>query len=323
MSAQQDAKNKTQKPQDTSGKNTSWLSRHVDAVCVLVILAFSTMFFVNLGSGHLVAADEQTYSQWTFHMIKTGDYFTPWAYGSLFWLGKPPLTMWLMSLSYQIFGVTNFAARIWSAIFGALSLGSHLLFGKETLQPLRRLALSSHLRLIRNLLRLCAARHDGCPAGLLHLGQHLLLCLKRKNRKPRIRYAALSGLFFGLALMTKQIEALLVLIIMFLYLVGDKEKPPVSGHKKLHPFLGSWASDFFSVAHLHGCPFRVAVLAVVLRLRHRFAFCRRRLRITLEATSTTSTTSPTTKTILPDSCCLSRLPCAFSTRFETRQRRTR
>ena len=93
------------------------------------------MFFVNLGSGHLVAADEQTYSQWTFHMIKTGDYFTPWAYGSLFWLGKPPLAMWLMSLSYQIFGVTNFAARIWSPIFGALSLVVIYYLGKKLYNP--------------------------------------------------------------------------------------------------------------------------------------------------------------------------------------------
>jgi 4-amino-4-deoxy-L-arabinose transferase-like glycosyltransferase len=36
------------------------------------------------------------------------------------------------------------------------------------------------------------------------------------------RNAALSGLFFGLALMTKQIEALIVLLILFLYLIATK-----------------------------------------------------------------------------------------------------
>ncbi len=215
-----------------------WLSRHVDAVCVLVILAFSTIFFINLGSGHLVAADEQTYSQWTFHMIKTGDYFTPWAFGSLFWLGKPPLVMWLMSLSYQIFGVTNFAARFWSPIFGALSLVVIYYLGKETLQPLRRLPVSPHLGVIRNILRLFKARNDRCPAGFLHLGHHLLLCFKRKRENHALRYAALSGLFFGLALMTKQIEALLVPLIIFFYLVGDKEKPAFSCYKAFTLFWG-------------------------------------------------------------------------------------
>ena len=105
-----------------SSRNGSWFSAHVDGLCILATLAFSTIFFINLGNGHLWAADEQTYSQWAYHMVKTGDYLTPWAYGGIFWSGKPPLSIWLISLAYQVFGVNNFSSRIWSAVFGALSL---------------------------------------------------------------------------------------------------------------------------------------------------------------------------------------------------------
>jgi len=46
-----------------SDRNQGWFSAHTNALCVLAILAFSTIFFINLGNGHLWAADEQTYSQ--------------------------------------------------------------------------------------------------------------------------------------------------------------------------------------------------------------------------------------------------------------------
>src|SRR5208283_226833 len=119
-----------------SDQNQSWFSAHTDSLCVLAILAFSTIFFVNLGSGHLWATDEQTYSQWAYHMVKTGDYLTPWAFGGLFWSGKPPLSMWVISLSYQVFGVNNFASRFFSAIFGTLSLVLVFYLGKKLYNPI-------------------------------------------------------------------------------------------------------------------------------------------------------------------------------------------
>ena len=65
-------------------------------------------------------------------MVKTGDYLTPWAFGDLsFWIGKPPLIMWLMSLAYQVFGVNNFASRLWSPVFGTLSLVLVFYLGKK------------------------------------------------------------------------------------------------------------------------------------------------------------------------------------------------
>jgi len=205
-----------------SAKNSSWLSRHIDAVCILAILAFSTIFFVNLGNGHLIAADEQTYSQWTYHMIKTGDYFTPWAYGNLFWIGKPPLDMWLMSLSYQVFGITNFATRLWSAIFGALSLVLVYYLGKRLYNPyvgfLSALVLGSFATFY------AFARLAMTDIALVFfiLGSIYFFVLSEKTQHTN-RYAALSGLFFGLALMTKQIEALLVLLILFAYILATRK----------------------------------------------------------------------------------------------------
>ncbi len=221
-----------------SGKNSSWLSRHVDAVCVLLILAFSTIFFINLGNGHLIAADEQTYSQWAFHMIKTGDYFTPWAYGSLFWTAKPPLTMWLMSLSYQVFGVTNFAARIWSTIFGALSLVVIYYLGKKLYNPYVGFLSALVLGSFATFYAYARLAMTDVPLVFFILGSIYFFVLSEKTENHTDRNAVISGLFLGLALMTKQMEALLVLIIIFFYLVATKKSLKFLFTKRFTLFWG-------------------------------------------------------------------------------------
>ena len=207
---------------NVSGQNLSWFSKHADALCVLAILTFSTILYFNLGRGHLLAADEQTYSQWAFHMYKTGDYLDPWAFGgSALWIGKPPLIMWLMSLAYQVFGVNNFAARFWSPVFGALSLVLVFYLGKKlyNLQAgfLSAIVLGTFTTFY------VFARHamTDVPFVFFILGSIYFFVLSEKTEKPRL-YAVLSGIFFGLAIMTKQIQALLIPLILVFYLAATK-----------------------------------------------------------------------------------------------------
>lgn len=205
-----------------SGQNLHWFSAHSDALCVLGILAFSTIFFVNLGIGPLWSADEQTYSQMAFHMVKNGDYLTPWAFGELaIWAGKPPLIMWLMSLAYQIFGINNFASRLWSAVFGILSLVLVFYLGKKLYNLY--VGFLSVLVLGTFTTFYAFATHamtDG-PLVFFILASVYFLLLSEETKNTN-QYAALSGLFFGLALMTKQIEALLIPLIIITYLAATK-----------------------------------------------------------------------------------------------------
>jgi len=208
---------------DISGQKYSWFFSHFDAVFVLLILAFSTIFFINLGSGALWASDEQTYSQWAFHMVKSGDYLTPWAFGDLsFWISKPPLNVWLMSLSYQAFGVTNFALRIWSSIFGTLSLVVVYFLGKKLYNPYVGFASAIVLGTFTTFFAFARHAMTDLPFAFFVLASIYFFISSDKSGKIN-RYAALSGVFFGLALMTKQVEALLIPLILFAYLLVTKK----------------------------------------------------------------------------------------------------
>ena len=186
----------------------------------MLILAFSTIFFINLESGVLRAADEQTYSQWAYHMVKTGDYLTPWAFGvSTLWIAKPPLNMWLISLAYQVFGVNNFSSRFFSAVFGTLSLVLVFYLGKTLYNRYVGFMSALVLGTFTTFYVFARLAMTDIPLVFFILGSFYFFVLSEKTEKS-YRYAALSGLFFGLALMTKQIEALLIPLIIFTYLIA-------------------------------------------------------------------------------------------------------
>jgi len=155
-------------------------------------------------------------------MVKSGDYLLPWAQGEpAVWAGKPPLLMWLMSLAYQVFGVNNFASRIWSVLFGVLSLVAVFYLGKKLYN--RYVGFMSVVVLGTFTTFYAFATHamtDG-PLVFFILASVYFLVLSEEKASPN-RYAVLSGLFFGLALMTKQIEALLIPLIIVIYLAVTK-----------------------------------------------------------------------------------------------------
>jgi|WetSurMetagenome_2_1015567.scaffolds.fasta_scaffold01731_4 eukaryotic-like serine/threonine-protein kinase len=210
-------------PMDISDKKQSWFSEHINALCALVIVVFSVVFFVSLGSGPLWAADEKTYSQMAYHMVKSGNYMLPWSLGEpAIWAGKPPLLMWLMSLTYQVFGVNNFATRFWSPIFGVLSLVVVFYLGKKLYNA--NVGFLSMLVLGTFATFYSFATHamtDG-PLVFFILGSIYFVLLSEETKNTN-RYAILSGLFFGLALMTKQVEALLIPLIIIIFLALTKK----------------------------------------------------------------------------------------------------
>jgi len=228
-----------------SGQNHSWFSVHTDALCILAILAFSTIFFVNLGSGPLWISDERIHSQWAFHMIKNGDYLTPWAFGEIsFYISKPPLNMWLMSLSYQVFGINNFALRLCSAVFGVLSLIVVFYLGKKLYNSYVGFLSAIILGTFTTFFLFARHAMTDVPLVFFILASIYFFVLSEKTDNST-RFAALGGLFFGLALMTKQVEALLIPLIIFIFLALTERSIRFLFTKRFAGFLGIGFLVFF------------------------------------------------------------------------------
>jgi len=203
---------------NVSIRKITWFSAHFDALCILAILAFSTIFFINLGNGLLWAADEQIYSQWAYHMVKNGDYLNPWAFGDVaLWIGKPPLNMWLMSLAYQVLGVSNFSSRLTSAIFGSLSIVLIFYLGKKLYNGYVGFLSAFVLGTFTTFYVFARRAMTDVPLVFFIMASLYFLVLSEKSQKSN-RCLALCGLFFGLAFLTKQVGALLIPLIVIAYL---------------------------------------------------------------------------------------------------------
>jgi 4-amino-4-deoxy-L-arabinose transferase-like glycosyltransferase len=86
-------------------------------ISVGVIGLALVLLFYRLGDGSLHDWDEAIYAQVAKEMVLSDTWM------SLSWNGapffhKPPLYFWLTALTYRMIGVSEFAARLWPAIFG-------------------------------------------------------------------------------------------------------------------------------------------------------------------------------------------------------------
>ncbi|HEX6504532.1 MAG TPA: glycosyltransferase family 39 protein [Terriglobales bacterium] len=82
----------------------------------LLILGFCAfLFFWGLNDFGLIGADEPRYAQIAREMLTRHDWITPMLGGKP-WLEKPPLYYWQAMISYGVFGVSDWAARLPSAL---------------------------------------------------------------------------------------------------------------------------------------------------------------------------------------------------------------
>src|SRR2546425_13376815 len=77
------------------------------------------LFFFGLSHFGWVGADEPRYAQIGREMLARQDWITPTLDGKP-WLEKPALYYWQAMLAYRIFGVSDWAARLPSAVDAVL-----------------------------------------------------------------------------------------------------------------------------------------------------------------------------------------------------------
>ncbi len=95
------------------------------------------LFFYGLNQFGLLGADEPRYAQVAREMLELHDWITP-TLGGKAWLEKPVLYYWQAMLAYRVFGVSDWAARLPSALDASIMVLAVYFF-------LRRLRPGFHL----------------------------------------------------------------------------------------------------------------------------------------------------------------------------------
>jgi len=90
---------------------------------LLLFLATLVFYFYGLGRLPLLGADEPRYAEVAREMLERRDLITPTLAGHP-WFEKPVLLYWMMMANFHLFGISEWTARLSSAISGLLTVAA-------------------------------------------------------------------------------------------------------------------------------------------------------------------------------------------------------
>ena len=97
-------------------------SNTLNPVSILIlVVVYALLWFGTLNYRHLIPSDEGRYAEIAREMLVTGDWVTP-RYNGYKYFEKPPLQIWATATAFNIFGVGDWQARLWTALTGFLTI---------------------------------------------------------------------------------------------------------------------------------------------------------------------------------------------------------
>lgn len=86
-----------------------------------VMIGFLIVWFYMLGGRTLVPTDEGRYAEMAREMVATGDWITQRLNG-IKYFEKPPLQNWMNALTFSLFGLGEWQARLWTGLCGLIGI---------------------------------------------------------------------------------------------------------------------------------------------------------------------------------------------------------
>jgi 4-amino-4-deoxy-L-arabinose transferase-like glycosyltransferase len=86
-----------------------------------LLVVFCMVWFYGLGARTLVPTDEGRYAEMAREMVTTNDWITP-RLNAIKYFEKPPLQTWMNALTFKLFGLGEWQARLWTGLCGLLGI---------------------------------------------------------------------------------------------------------------------------------------------------------------------------------------------------------
>ncbi|HAR19201.1 MAG TPA: glycosyl transferase, partial [Cytophagales bacterium] len=209
------------------------MKKNFDIIYVFIAVAGISLFVPFLGSAHLFDWDEVNFAECAREMLITKDYSRVYIDFQPFW-EKPPMFFWLQSTAMRVFGVNEFAARFPNALCGVATLLILYAIGKKLFHQkfgiLWTLAYAGSF--FPNMYFKSGIIDPWFNLFIfLSLYFFILYSWKRNHfEKPSLGqglfyYAALSGVFMGLAILMKgQVAFVLFCLSLGVYFLYNRFK---------------------------------------------------------------------------------------------------
>ncbi len=191
---------------------------------LLIALGGSVLFFPFLGQIHLFDWDEINFAECAREMIATKDYLRAQIDFMPFW-EKPPVFIWMQVISMKAFGIGDYAARFPNAVMGVVTLLTLYYTGKKVANE--KVATWWVLLYVATWLP-----HFYFKTGIIDPTFNYFIFLAffqlhlLRFSANKMFHALLTGLFLGIAVLTKGPVAIIVaLLSLAVYLIaGGRQK---------------------------------------------------------------------------------------------------
>lgn len=209
------------------------------SIAVAIMLIACLNLFWGLDTSRLEEWDETRRGVSAYEMLVSknpSNFITPTYNGELdYWASKPPLGLWLISMSYRIFGTNRFALRLPAALCALGTIALLFFVGARRYSFQVGAAAALILSTTYPFLFDHAARNGEYDAPLSLLVTCIVFALELEL--PQVRYGILLGFISALIFLLKSFALLPVWLILALWWT-------VKGHRKYR--LGFWLSYFLS-----------------------------------------------------------------------------
>ncbi len=142
------------------------------------------------------------------------------------WLHKPPFALWMIALSFKIFGISEFAGRLPSLFCSVACIYLTFQIAMHLLNQQKIALIAAFLHAINGIIIELSAGRDATDHidtiffFILELSLYLSLCYSRQNN--RILWVSI-GILTGIAVLTKWYVGLFILPMFFLANVKENE----------------------------------------------------------------------------------------------------
>lgn len=195
-----------------------WISDNWQIVAITLIAGF--VMILRLGRDEFLDWDECIFAQQAKEMVQHNSFLTNhWNGIALF--EKPPLTNWIIAMFYKG-GVSEFSARLGAVVASLLILLFIYLIGKKLF--------NSRVGYIAALIELSAASYITYSIRINSDIFFTLFALMGYycfvGEKPKKQYGIVSGIFYGLAVMSKGLSIFPYMFVLLLlsFLPPDRKK---------------------------------------------------------------------------------------------------
>jgi 4-amino-4-deoxy-L-arabinose transferase-like glycosyltransferase len=204
-----------------SNQDTKWISKPIVLVIVILLFIFSLL---SISYHNLQEWDEARNGVNAYEMYHNGDYINFYYNNEIdTWNAKPPLMIWLIVCSYNLFGFNEFALRLPSLISAILLLiifyKTIRLFENESIALLSCIILYSTKAILGNHIGLTGDFDALLILFLASSSYYFLSYFERQNKSAIYLFA----IILGFAFYTKGTAAFVFLPGMLIYLTVRKK----------------------------------------------------------------------------------------------------